>query len=338
MSELSVLGIDLAKNVFQVHGVDRRGHKVLSKRVPRAKLLAFVANLPPCLVGLEACGGAHHWARRIGELGHQVRIMSAAYVKPYVKSQKNDYRDAEAICEAVTRPGMRFVPVKAVEQQDLQAHHRVRALLIKQRTATTNQIRGLLSEYGIILAKGRSHVRRCLPSLLEDGENGLSLPARALLNQLYTRLLSLNEDIDQIEKQLQHIAKHDERCQRLCAIPGVGYLIATAVVAAVDQAHPFTNGRQVAAWLGLVPRQHSSGDSIQLGKISKRGDRYLRTLLVHGARSVLYRAEHKTDRLSCWVTSIKQRRGFNKAAVALANKNARIIGALLLNHSEYQAA
>ena len=335
--DITTLGIDLAKNVFQLHGVDENGAVALRKRLSRNKLLAFVANLPGCVIGLEACGGAHYWAREISKLGHEVRLMSPQYVKPYVKTNKNDYNDAEGICEAVARPNMHFVAVKNTEQQDLQAMHRVREGLMKDRTALVNQTRGLLAEYGIVVAQGVHKLRGELPLILEDAQNQLSARGRELFAELYERLVGLDARIGEADARLQRVFEDNELCRRLAQVEGVGVLTATALVAAVGDAKVFKNGRQMAAWLGLVPRQHSSGENKErLLGISKRGDRYLRMLLVHGARSVVYRADNKEDARSRWVSQVKARRGVNRACVALANKNARILWALMAHEEGYR--
>lgn len=336
--KISVLGIDLGKNVFHVHGVDEQGRRVLQKQFSRAKLLEFMGRLEPCLVGLEACGGAHQLGRTLQGYGHEVRLMHPSFVKAYVKSNKNDFRDAEAICEAVTRPTMRFVPIKAVAQQDLQSLHRARSLVVAQRTAQANQIRGLLLEYGIVVAQGIGALRHQLPLLLEDGENGLTVAVRELLQLLYEELVHLDERIQRFDRLIAAQARQDERCQRLLTIPGIGVLIASALVAAVGDASQFCNGRELAAWLGLVPRQYATGGQSRLLGISKRGDAYLRTLLIHGARAVLRTAAKKTDRRSRWVTELMARRGRNVAAVALANKNARTAWAVLTRDTTYHVA
>jgi transposase len=334
--DITTLGIDLAKNVFQLHGVGENGAVGLRKKLSRNKLLAFLANLPGCVIGLEACGGAHYWAREISRLGHEVRLMSPQYVKPYVKTNKNDYNDAEGICEAVSRPNMHFVAVKSTEQQDIQAMHRVREGLMKDRTALVNQTRGLLAEYGIVVAQGVHKLRGELPLILEDAENQLSARGRELFAELYERLVGLDARISEADARLQRVFEGDELCRRLAQVEGVGVLTATALVAAVGDAKVFKNGRQMAAWLGLVPRQHSSGNKERLLGISKRGDRYLRMLLVHGARSVVYRADKKEDARSRWVSQVKARRGANRACVALANKNARILWALMAHEEGYR--
>jgi transposase len=335
---IKTLGIDLAKNVFQLHGVDERGQVVLRKRVSRAKLLPTIANVPACLIGLEACSGSYHWARQFMAQGHEVKLMSPNYVKPYVKTNKNDENDAEGICEAVTRPSMRFVSPKTVEQQDLQALHRVRSRVMKERTALANQARGLLAEYGVAVAQGIHRLRHALPRILEDAENGLSSDARELFAELYEQLLVCDERVEHYDARIKRLFKRSPVCQKLACVEGVGPLIATAMVAAVGDASAFKNGRQLAAWLGLTPRQHSSGGKPRLLGISKRGDSYLRTLLIHGARSVVSRADHRDDARSRWVSNIKARRGTNRACVALANKNARILWALMTREEAYHKA
>lgn len=335
--EVKVLGIDLAKQSFHLHGVDDSGQPVLRKKPGRKQLCAFVANLPKCLIGLEACGGAHHWVRVFESYGHTVHMMAPQFVKPYVKSNKNDAVDAEAITEAVQRPSMRFVPAKSIEQQDIQSLHRIRSQLVARRTAQGNQIRGLLLEYGVIIPKGISYVRKQLPLILEDAENGLSGLFRELLNELYEEIVHLQERVEVMEKKLDRLSAQNEDCQRLLTIPGVGLLSAMAMVAAIGDIGAFKSGRELAAWLGLVPRQHSTGGKATLMGISKRGGSYLRTLLIHGGRAVVRTAGKHTDRKSRWVGELEQRRGKNITAVAVANKNARIAWALLSKKTTYQA-
>lgn len=332
------IGLDIAKNVFQVHGVDEGGKSVLRRRLRRNQLAAFFANLPPCLVGIEASGGAHYWARVLRRAGHEVRRMAPQFVKPYVKSNKNDARDAEAICEAVSRPSMRFVPTKSVQQQDLQGLHRIRSRLIGNRTQLSNQIRGLLAEYGIVLPQQVSQVRRCLPSLLEDANNELTAMGRNLFDQLYEELLQLDERIQELDRQLGAIHRASPQCQRIAAVEGIGPVAATAIVAAICDGKSFRNGRQLSAWLGLVPRQYSSGEKQRLMGITKRGDPYLRTLLIHGARSAVYRAKSKQDARSRWIANKQAKLGTAKTCVAVANKNARIIWALLARDEPYRRA
>jgi len=335
--ELKVLGIDLAKQSFQLHGVDEAGQTVLKKKLSRKQLSAFIARLPVCLIGLEACGGANHWVRVFKTFGHTARMMAPQFVKPYVKSNKNDAVDAEAICEAVQRPNMRFVPEKSIEQQDIQSMHRIRSQLVARRTAQSNQVRGLLMEYGIVIPKGISHVRKQLPLILEMADNGLSDLFRELLSELYEELVHMDSRVNEIEKKLASISAQNEDCQRLLSIPGVGLLSATALVAAIGNIDAFKNGRELAAWIGLVPRQNSTGGKATLLGISKRGDSYLRTLLIHGGRTVVRVAHKYTDRKSRWVSGLDQRRGKNISAVAVANKNARIAWALLSKKTTYQA-
>lgn len=336
MMNITTVGIDLAKNVFHIHGADAKGKPVMSKRLTRAKLSDFVANLPPCLIAMEACGGAHQWARQFQGFGHTVKLISPQFVKPFVKSNKNDRNDAEAICEAVVRPTMRFVAVKSREQQDRQALHRVRQRLVGQRTALINQIRGLLLEYGITIPRLPSAVRRQLPQILEDADNGLSPMARRLFAGLYEELNEIQQRINPVDKQIQQVAQQDELCQRLQKIEGIGPLTATAITATIGDATVFKNGRQLAAFLGLTPRQYSSGGKERLGGISKRGDTYMRTLLIHGARAALRSARRKHTPKANWMNNLERRRGTSIAAVAIANKNARIVWSLMARREYYQ--
>jgi transposase len=334
--DIRTLGIDLAKNLFRVHGVDARGKTVVQRQLRRRQLLPFMAQLPTCLVGMEACGGAHYWAREIAKLGHEVKLMSPRFVRPYVKSNKNDARDAEAICEAVARPSMRFVAVKSQGQQDMLALHRVRSLLIRERTALMNQMRGLLAEYGVVVAAGAAHLRRTVAELLADRDERVSELLRTALGEMGERLRSFEERLERYDKHVSELARQDPRAGRLMTVPGVGPLIATALIASIGDARQFKSGRQLSAWLGLVPREHSSGERTILLGITKRGDRYLRTLLIHGARAVLRHARHKCDRRSVWIGALSNRRGPNIAAVALANRNARVAWALLTRAEEYR--
>src|SRR3989442_6312046 len=281
--KITTVGLDLAKSVFQVHGVDARGKALLRKQLKRSEMLTFFANLPPCLIGMEACSSAHHWARKLTTLGHEVRLMAPQFVKPYVKTNKNDRNDAEAICEAVARPNMRFVPVKTPEQQTVLALHRARAGFVKARTAQANQIRGLLSEFGIVLPQGIGQLCRRIPEILEDGDNALPAPMRALLSRLLVQLKGLDRQVAELKGEIVRWHLQNEHTQRLERIGGFGPLTASAFVASLGNAKSFKNGRQLAAWLGLVPRQDSSGGKTRLLGISKRGDTYLRTLLIHGA-------------------------------------------------------
>jgi transposase len=333
--QMTVLGIDIAKLVFHVVGMDDTGAVVLRKRLARSELPRFIATLPPLRIGMEACGSAHYWARCFREHGHDVRLIAPQFIKAYVKSPKNDARDAEAICEAVTRPTMRFVPIKRVEQQDLQALHCMRARLIKARTALVNEIRGLLNEYGIILPQGITKFRRLIVQTLEAGQAQLTPCSRELFWQLYEEFLALDQRLVSYDEKLTAIGQAHPECQRLQTFPEIGPVSATALIAAVGDATQFTNGRQLGAWLGLVPREHSTGGKPRLFGVSKRGDVYLRTLLVHGARATLWWIDTKPDDRSRWLRALIARRGKNRAAVALANKNARIVWALLVHHQEY---
>lgn len=329
------LGLDLAKQVFQIHGVDHQEKPVLRKQLRRNQMLSFFAQLPPCLIGMEACSSAHYWARELQKLGHTVKLMAPQFVKPYVKSNKNDANDAEAICEALSRPSMRFVAIKTIEQQDIQAMHRVRTELVHQRTAKVNQIRGFLAEYGIIVERSVDKLRKALPLLLEDAENGLSFGFRGLLQSLQQDLITLNDRVSELDKTIQLFANSNSAAKRLQQIPGIGPITATAMVSAIGDGKQFKRGRDLAAWLGLTPRQHSSGGKDYLLGISKRGDSYLRTLLIHGARAVLKVASKKEDPRSRWLQNLCSRRNKNIAAVALANKNARIVWALLAKGTDF---
>jgi transposase len=336
--KLMRVGVDLAKSVFQVHGVDRHERVVWRRKLTRANWLKvfFDTVEPGCEVGMEACGGAHHWARVLQARGYSVKLIAPQFVKPYVKSNKNDANDAEAICEAMSRPSMRFVTAKTIAQQDVQAVHRVRAELGKQRKAKSNQIRGLVSEYGLVAPKELVHLRAAIPAWLEDAENGLTGRFRRLLNALWHDLRALDQRMIELDREIALMASADPVAKRLQQLRGVGPLIATALVAMVGDMKQFANGRQLAAALGLTPRQNSSGGKERLLGISKRGDAYLRTLLIHGARSALRTAKNKDDRLSQWISRIAERRHQNVAAVALANKTARIAWAMMKNGTVYE--
>ena len=340
--KITTIGIDLAKNVFQVHGADEHGRPVFNKPLKRAQMAAFFVNLPTCLVGMEACSSAHHWARKLQAMGHTVRLMAPQFVKPYVKTNKNDAADAAAICEAVTRPSMRFVPIKNVEQQSVLALHRVRQGFVKARTAQANQIRGLLAEFGLVIPQGIGHIRGRVPQLLEDASNELPGTLRLLVDRLLEHLKELDRQEQQLQAQIVAWHRQSDLSRKLEQIPGIGPVTACALVASLGDARHFKDGRQVAAWLGLVPRQHSSGGKQNLLGMSKRGDTYLRTLLIHGARSVIYHAQSRAEQSQqsdgqCrWVNGVVQRRNRNVAAVALANKNARIAWALLAHDRSYE--
>ena len=318
--KITTVGIDLAKNIFQVHGVDDHGKTAARKQLKRAEMLKYFARLEPCLIGMEACGSAHYWARKLAEYGHTVKLMAPQFVKPYVKTNKNDMADAEAICEAVRRPNMRFVTIKNVEQQAILSVHRARQGFVKARTAQGNQIRGLLSEFGIVIPQGISSITKQVPEILEDGENGLPGAMRNLIERLADNLKQMDRQVKELEAQIQKWHHENEASRKLAEIPGVGPITASAIVATVGDAREFK--------MGLVPKQKSSGGKQNLLGISKRGDTYLRTLLIHGARSVINVAEKKAQPES-WLRKLMGRRHTNVAAVALANKNARIIWALL---------
>jgi len=329
------IGIDLAKNAFQVHGVGSKGKPVCRKKLTRAQLLPYFANLPPCEVGMEACGSAHHWAREIARFGHDVKLIAPQFVKPYVKTNKNDAADAEAICEAMSRPGMRFVPVKTPAQQASLSLHRAREGFICERTALANRVRGLLAEFGIAIPQGIRYLRSTAYDCIEDGARPLPGAFRLLIQRLLDHLAHLDRQVGELEREIQREHRQSEACRRLAAIPGIGAITATALVATVGDARNFASGRQLAAWLGLVPRQHSTGGRSTLLGISKRGDGYLRRLLIHGARAVVRFAELKRNANS-WLTRLLGRRHKNVATIALANKNARIAWALLAHGSDYQ--
>ncbi len=333
--KVTTVGIDLAKAVFAVHGVDGRGKTVFRKSLKRTQVLMFFANLEPCLIGMEACGSAHHWARQLTALGHTVKLMAPQFVKPYVKTNKNDAADAEAICEAVARPNMRFVPIKTIESQAVLALHRARQGFVKARTAQANQIRGLLSEFGLVIPQGIASITKQVPRILEDAENGLPDTLRALIARLTTHLKELDCQVDELEAQIQAWHRQNAESRRLAEIPGIGPITATALVASIGDAKTFTNSRQLAAWLGLVPRQHSSGGKPTLLGISKRGDVYLRTLLIHGARAVIRVSAARLTQ-ETWLKRLLDRRPKNVAAVALANKNARMVWALLAHGRNYR--
>lgn len=324
MKELKTLGIDLAKAVFQLHGVDGRGVAVLRRQVRRAQLLALIAQLPPCLIAMEACASAHYWGRQFLQLGHRVKLIAPQYVKAYVKGNKTDRNDAAAICEAAQRADMPQVAVKSEEQQAVLALHRMRELLEKQRKQLMNQLRGLLGEFGIAIAPGIKALRQALPQVKPSLPALLSEP----LEQARQRLLELESQSDSYTQQIEQHARHNPLCQRFMREAGIGPLTASAFVATVGDPKHYRNGRQMSAALGLVPRQHSTGGKAVLLGISKRGDKYLRMLLIHGARAVLRYAPGKTDPLRAWLNALARRRGANRAAVALANKNARRLWAI----------
>jgi transposase len=334
--ELHTLGIDLGKTVFHAVGLNKRGDVVMRKKFSRTQLLRFTANLKVDLIGMESCGGAHFLGRSLREQGHEVRLIPAQYVKPFVKTNKNDYIDAEAIAEAVGRPTMRFVPIKSDDQLDLQSLHRVRERWVMRRTAGVNQIRSLLLERGIVLRKGRKFVDEELPGILEDAELRLSGPLRMLLAQLSIELGQLAQRITEMDRIIRQTASEHEGCKLMQAIPGVGPVTATAIVAAIGNGCAFAKGRDFAAWTGLVPRQHSTGGKQKLLGISKRGNPYLRTLFVQGARAVLQKRMHQAPGLRCWLERLTSRKHGNVAVVALANKLARTAWAVLARNEPFQ--
>ena len=342
MNKINVIGLDLAKNVFQVHGVDSAGEVVVRKQLKRSQVRRFFTNVEPCLVGMEACGGAHYWTRELAGLGHTVRMMAPVFVKPYLKTNKNDRNDAEAICEAVQRPSMRFVQPKTPEQQAVLHLHRARRLLVRQRVALSNHLRGILSEYSIVLPQGAKALSGRLPALLEDAENDLPMLTRDLLAECKEEYDQLMKRIERLEGRIKDWHVTHDVSQRLASIPGIGVLTASALAATVGEGQDFSNGRQLAAYLGLVPRQASSGGKARLLGISKRGDRYLRSLLIHGARTVIY---HIRRRLQAgqpggnlWVEQLLQRCHPNEVAVALANKMARIAWVLMVRKETWRPA
>lgn len=332
--EVTTLGLDIAKRVFQAHGVDASGRAVLRRRLGRAEVLDFFGALPPCLVGIEACGTAHHWAREIRALGHQVRLIPAAYVKPYVKRGKTDAADAEAICEAVTRPTMRFVPVKTAEQQAVLMLHRTRDLLVRQRTALVNALRGHLAEFGIVAPQGMGRVADLLAVLLGEDETTLPRLARLALRGLAAELEALGKRVEEIEAAILAWHKDSEASRRLAAVPGIGPITASAIVATVGDVSNFASARHFAAWIGLVPKQNSTGGKPRQGGISKAGDRYLRRLLVLGASAVIRHTRIKAP--AGWLADLIARRPTMVAAVAQANKTARIVWALLARGESYR--
>jgi transposase len=334
--EIHTIGIDLGKTVFHIVGLNPRGEVVVRKKFSRTQLLGFTARLQVELIGMEACGGAHFLGRALREQGHQVRLIPAQYVKPYVKTNKSDYIDAEAIAEAVGRPTMRFVPIKTDDQLDLQSLHRVRERWVMRRTAVINQLRGLLFERGITLRKGRCHLEAALPGILEDAASKLSGAVRLLLTQLKLELDQLAMRLEEADVLLQEIVQESEVCRRLDAIPGIGPVTATAIIAAIGNGGAFRKGREFAAWVGLVPREHSTGGKQKLLGMGKRGNSYLRRLFVQGARAVLQFREKQSSGLSAWLAHLTSRTHYNVAGVALANKLARIAWAVLAKGEVYR--
>ena len=338
--DIKRLSVDLAKDVFQLYGVDDKRCAILKKRLKsRTKFAEYITKLKPCEIIMEACGTANYWARKFNELGHTVKLISPQYVKPYVQRNKNDFRDSVAIMEASFWPATPYVSPKTVEQQDIQSLLRIRSNYMGMRTSVSNQVRGLLKEYGIFINKGYANLRNALPNIIDrDNENNLSPMMKELVEGQYTMLLVYGEKIDGLDIKIEEIAKSNETCKRLDAIEGVGPITALAMVAVVGDGKSFKNGRHFSAYLGLVPKQHSSGQCERLLGISKRGNRYLRELFVHGGRAVARTCDKKTDTRSSWVNRIKKQKGVNKAAVAVANKNARIAIAMILSGESYRKA
>ena len=336
--EITTVGIDIGKSWFHLIGCNRAGRPIARHKLNRGQLALFVANLPQCLIGMEACPGSQHLARAFQRSGHNVRLIAPKFIKPYLKSQKNDFNDAEAIAEAVARPTMRFVTVKSNEQLDLQAVHRIRERLIGERTAVINQICAFLIEYGLPVKEGRASLRRDLPDILEDAENGLSPRMRQLIVALREHWHALEAQISQHTREIELVAKRSDDCRRLVTVPGIGPLGATALIAAVGNGAMFGKGRELAAWLGLVPRQNSTGGKTTLLGISKRGNRYVRMLFIHGARSCLKHLNRDNHELGLWMTQLEQRAHKNVVAVALANKIARIAWAVLARQEVYRSS
>lgn len=335
--EISTIGLDLAKNVFQVHGVDAEGKVVVRKALRRAQVLPFFAKLPPCLVGIEACGTAHHWARELIGLGHDVRQMPPAYVKPYVKRGKTDAADAEAICEAVTRPTMRFVPVKSPEQQAALSMHRARDLLVKQRTQLVNMMRGLLAEFGIDIPQGLHRALEMARAVVDGQAPSVPPEAAKIVGRLSQQALDTHAQCREIDLDLLAWQRTNDTARRLMSIPGIGPIGATALAASVTDPHHFRSGREFAAWLGLTPRQHSSGGKERLGRITKMGDKYLRTLLVVGMTSLIKGVKRKPETADPRLVALLARKPTRVATVAMANRTARVVWAIMVRGETYRA-
>jgi len=335
MENTTTLGIDLAKEVFQLHGTDENGKIVIKKQIKsRAAFSRFIAKLQPALIGMEACGSAHHWARLFESFGHQVKLMHPGYVKAYVQRNKHDAADAKACHEAVSRDAVKAIPIKTTEQQAILMLHKLRSRLIKNQTQLGNQIRGCLYEFGVTIRQGHSALLKRIPEILEDAENALPDLARSLVSGLLDEYRALKERIEQHNLRIETFSQTDEDCRRLRSLPGIGPITASAFVASLKGYH-FKKGRQAAASLGLTPKEHSSGQTKRLGRISKQGNRYLRCLFVHGARSVAQNSKGKDDKISLWVQRLIAEKGWNKAVVALANKNARIAWSMLRDQAIY---
>ncbi len=336
--KITTIGLDIAKSVFHFYAVNKMGRLVKKKQLRRKQVLATMARIEPCLIAMEACGGANYWARELIALGHEVKLIAPQYVKPYVKGNKNDYNDAEAIAEAAQRPTMRFVPIKSVERQDIQNFHCQRERIKKERNALVNQIRGLLAEYGVVINKGVTAVRKGLPEILEDADNGLTVLSRELFAELLEELRTIEQRFEHCDRRIQILNQGNVVCQKLDEVLGIGPLTASATYAAAGDGKDFVNGRHYSAWIGLVPGQQSSGGKTVLLGISKRGNAYLRTLYIHGARAVLRHSANKTDRFSLWAQAVLARRGYNKACVAVANKIARMAWVIMAKGETYRVA
>mgnify|MGYP001820085036 CR=1 FL=1 len=333
--QVSIIGLDIAKSVFQVHGADKSGNPLIRRQLRRRDVLRFFVNLERCLIGIEACHSSHYWARELIALGHDVRLIPTQYVRPFRRGGKNDLNDAEAICDALSRPSINTVAVKSAEQQAVQSLHRTRERLVHQRTNTANQIRSLVAEEGIVCARGIAQLRRCMHDLLAN-HDGVTPLLRTLIGQFLEQLAALDQWISELDLEIRQLAKHSSVCRRLMRLAGVGPVIATAILGTVGNAHAFKNGRQFAASLGLVPGQRSSGGRTQLLGITKRGDTYMRKLLVQGARAIMRVVERHDDRQSRWVRQLLARRHKHVVAVALANKLARTIWALLVKGDQFE--
>lgn len=335
---ITTIGLDLAKQVFAVHGVDEHGRVAVKKMLRREQMVPFFTKLKRCTVAMEACGSAHYWARRLTALGHMAKLIAPQFVKPYVKGNKHDAADAAAICEAASRPSMRFVAVKSPESQAVLALHRVRDGFIKARTAQANQLRGLLAEFGLVVPQGLTRLMQEVKGMIADTDNGLPILMRSLAQRILSHLLELDRQVQEIDNQVRELSRQSSVCRRLEQVPGIGPITATALVATVgEHIREFKNGRQLAAFLGLVPKQHSSGGKERLQGISKRGDGYVRRLLVHGARAVLHHTMRKPEHVSSWLTQLAARRNSNVACVAQANKTARIVWAMLFHEREFRS-
>lgn len=339
MKKVTLLGIDIAKEIFQLHGVDSLGKAILKKKLKRSELLKFIAQMEPCVIVMEACGGSHYWAREFKKLGHDAKLISPQYVKPFVRGNKNDRNDAEAIVEAASRPRTRFVSINTEAEQDVRSVHRVRSRLIRDRTSLVNETRGCLYEYGVFKVKGITKIEKFLAEVNGDHENKLKLTSmvRELCIEAYEEYKEINKRIEKCDRKLEAIANTNVICQNLMTIPGVGILGATILFTVLGDPTIFENGRHFAAYLGLVPKQNSSGGKEKLYGISKRGDSYIRSLLIHGGRSVVRYAPKKSDDRSQWICKLHDRAGYNRTAVAVANKNARVAWALAVNVMEYKA-